>query len=146
MWIEVCSLKISLSMYSRDSFDVFDDARIRENEVLETSLEFCELRDGQEKGFHATMIRCWREADKPLFLSFRTFSDFSTLVMTNKPSVRVAGTMETIQWYEKAGLHCWTNHRQDSSFSPLYIHSNPYISYHMPSLSLFFPLDAFYPP
>jgi len=39
--------------------------------------------------------------------------------MTNNPSARAAGTMETIQWYEKAGLHCRTNHRQGSSFSLL---------------------------
>jgi len=39
--------------------------------------------------------------------------------MTNNLSAQAAGTMETIQWYEKAGLHCRTNHRQGSSFSLL---------------------------
>lgn len=68
----------------------------------------------------------WRsvlgQADKPCF-SLSLFPSLLWLlrspVMTNNPSARVAGTMETIQWYEKAGLHCRTNHRQGSSFSLL---------------------------
>jgi len=40
-------------------------------------------------------------------------------VMTNNPRARtVDRTMETTRRYEKAGLHCRTNRRQDSSFSP----------------------------
>lgn len=62
--------------------------------------------------------------------------------MTNNPSVRVAGTMETIQWYEKAGL-CIVGQTTDRiPHFPLFIYPfrSVYI-YHL--FSLFFPLDAF---
>lgn len=61
--------------------------------------------------------------------------------MTNNPSARAAGTMETIQWYEKAGLHCRTNHRQGSSFSllraPLLFSTSSVYIYHDPWYTIY---------
>lgn len=98
--------------------------RVREGEMLAKSRRIREyIADGNDslcpRELHGTTIGV-PSLSEPTSLRSR--------IMTNNPSARAAGTMETIQWYEKAGLHCRTNHRRGSSFSLVLSTPHPSIS------------------